>query len=698
MDVCLLYMPYGSIDPPPLGISALVAAGKRAGLAVRALYPSFWFAEKIGYLTYNAISVAIGGPQAAEWTFSRAAFPDFRRRDADYLRRYLKWERAREGEKYSILFSDEESFKRKCREVRSQAEAFIPETVERILELEPKIVGCSSIYYQNCASLAVLRRLKELRPGIVTLMGGANCEGEMGMAMKRSFPWVDFVVSGEADEIFPALCRRLLEDGGKAPEEELPAGVIGPRRAARGGEPPVAMVEPLDGLAAPDYGDFLGEVESFRYRSALPPLSLSVEMSRGCWWGQRRKCTFCGVNGQRTRYRAKPPGRVLEELDELHRRHGVENFLSTDNILDRSSFATILPRLADPARPRYSFFTEIKSNLSQEQCRLLRAAGFTRMQPGIESLHDALLGILNKGSSAAGNVALLKYAFENGIKLTWIALVDIPGERDEWYAETAAWLPAISHLQPPCRIKPIRFDRFSDYHRRPAHYGLSLAPLRWYRDIYPLPPERIEGIAYHFEDRKRRGRKPGPGKEAFVRALLVWMRLFTAGAEPPRLTVKEGEKTDVVTDTRPGASGKETRLAGLPRLVLRACHRPRRRKELMEEIAAGGAGDGAAEAALASLEERRLLLELGGRLISPALRLPLTPFAYRPDYTFPGLRAAVGKDGKSYWEILEALERRMAARHFWTALEGIEAGEAGGSAPVISSRRPGTGSGRGTRT
>ena len=41
-------------------------------------------------------------------------------------------------------------------------------------------------------------------PGTAIAFGGANWEGEMGQELHRSFPFVDIVCSGEADESFPA--------------------------------------------------------------------------------------------------------------------------------------------------------------------------------------------------------------------------------------------------------------------------------------------------------------------------------------------------------------------------------------------------------------------------------------------------------------------------------------------------------------
>ena len=61
------------------------------------------------------------------------------------------------------------------------------------------LVGVSSTFPQNCAALALLRRLKARHPTIRTAMGGGNCEGPMGAAIHELFPFVDYVCSGEGD-------------------------------------------------------------------------------------------------------------------------------------------------------------------------------------------------------------------------------------------------------------------------------------------------------------------------------------------------------------------------------------------------------------------------------------------------------------------------------------------------------------------
>src|SRR5262249_16923556 len=155
---------------------------------------------------------------------------------------------------------------------------------------------------QHCAALALTRRVKKLDPSVITVLGGGNCEGEMGLTTARQFPWVDFVVSGETEELFPPFCKTLLRRGADIPEAELPYGVFGPphRRAlpvlAATGPVPRAIVKDLDQSPLPDFDDYFLALGAFADRHLVEP-GLLAETSRGCWWGMTNHCTFCGLNG-----------------------------------------------------------------------------------------------------------------------------------------------------------------------------------------------------------------------------------------------------------------------------------------------------------------------------------------------------------------------------------------------------------------
>ncbi len=49
--------------------------------------------------------------------------------------------------------------------------------------------------------------------------------------------------------------------------------------------------------------------------SVADRIFVPYETSRGCWWGQKKHCTFCGLNPLGMNYRAKSPERAVEIID-----------------------------------------------------------------------------------------------------------------------------------------------------------------------------------------------------------------------------------------------------------------------------------------------------------------------------------------------------------------------------------------------
>ena len=314
---------------------------------------------------------------------------------------------------------------------RAEATAFIDQIAEHVVKQRPRIVGCSSVFQQHCASLALLRRVQEIDPSIVTMLGGANCEGVMGIATHRQYRWVDYVVSGEADKLLPELCRLIFAHGRDVPAALLPYGAFGP--AAR--EPSAdgtgsasssaarVLVTNLDDLPIPNFDDYFEQLEHSPLRDHIIP-GLTLETSRGCWWGAKHHCTFCGLNGVGMAFRAKSQARVQEEVRLLTERYGLKKFMTVDNILDNRYFDRLLPALAEQGDNL--FFYETKANLNRSQVELLSRAGVRWIQPGIEALNDEMLALIDKGCSVAINVQLLKWAYNYGVWVIWNHLYGAP--------------------------------------------------------------------------------------------------------------------------------------------------------------------------------------------------------------------------------------------------------------------------------
>ncbi len=626
-DVCLLSMPFPPLNQPSMALGLLKAAVREADISVSNLYPCVWFAEEIGLDVYVFISDSKQEFLAGEWAFAGAAFPDFHPDHDAYLDAVLSAAVSRGLLRRSGFDSDPRAALWKAREA---APAFIENVAHRVLEKRPRIVGCTSTFMQHCASLAVLRKIRELAPEVVTVIGGANCEGAMGIAVRKCFPWIDFVVSGEADHIFPDLCRKVLTSGKNIPAQELPLGVISGKHPGLifNAEAPRASVQQMDQTPMPDFDDYFAALRLSPLREFISP-GLAMETSRGCWWGKVHHCTFCGLNGGNMAFRSKSSDRVISELEGLSQRYGIRKFNIVDNILDLSYIQTVLPRLA--AGEPYTLFFETKANLKRDQLERIAEAGIRRLQPGIESMHDEILKLIDKGTTALQNVRLLKWAREIGVFITWNFLWDVPGEQDEWYGEMAEWLPMVSHLQPP-GVDRIQFHRFSPYHQRPESFGLSLTPFPLYNYVYPVASAQMQDLAYYFHDQERRSAKEElerrPHLKRVMKSLAVWNMLWGQGGmettrEKPVLVMQEEENRIHIKDTRPCAVSSSHILDGLACEIYKVCDDIHTSSGILSALAKGGHSNLSVEKVqnvLDELQKRRILLGLNDRYMRLALR------------------------------------------------------------------------------
>ncbi|MDD2708161.1 MAG: RiPP maturation radical SAM C-methyltransferase [Verrucomicrobiae bacterium] len=496
----------------------------------------------------------------------------------------------------------------------------------------------------------LLRRLRELSPDIVTMMGGANCMGSMGMATHRECPWVDFVVSGEADDIFPTLCRAILDRGRDVDAGSLPLGVIAPSARRQPRSPPDqpypwTLVTQLDQSPIPDYSDYFDALRQSPLAPSVHP-AIPFETSRGCWWGMRKTCTFCGLNtGEAMKYRAKSATRVLDELKTLSSRHNIRDFCAVDNILGMSAFKDLIPALAKD-KPGYDIVFETKANLTRKQVHQLAEAGLCGIQPGIESFDDELLRQLGKGTNTLQNIQLLKWTRETGLFTAWLMLYEFPGETDAACQRMSEWLPLISHLQPPRGMAYIQFCRFSPFQTRPEKFGLNLRAATAYFHIYPFSGETLtREFAYYFDDIKdgQPYRTRFGGQRTVTRPGLVALRNVVAqwqiewrsryypevgGPFPASLAMLDKDGQLTFFDTRGCVVGFKSSFTGLAREVYLACDTPQTQNTLLQSLAREGLPApqwAEIEPLLAKFKRCKLLLELDGRYLSLAVRWPIKP-------------------------------------------------------------------------
>lgn len=611
----LIGMPFADIHKPLLGVSLLKAALIRDGFPCDLAYFNFQYAQRIGIQNYTKINNFETSTLLGEWIFALDLFGDKIPNPTQFYVDILKPVLSRPCPGGQFPFDDiesEASLLSSLTNLQLDTSEYLTSCLKTYDWNAYDLVGFTTTFQQNVASLALARKLKASFPHLFIVFGGANCEGEMGKAMIRLFPFVDAICSGEGDIAFPQLVASLAKGEGPT---NIP-GIIS--QANKGSKFFPLLSNPImdmDSLPIPDYSDF------FSHSKTLPEvsrLSLPVESSRGCWWGEISHCTFCGLNGNTMKFRAKSPSRFLVELRELVERYQIYNLTAVDNIIDMRYFRTFLPKLAE-AQLEITLFYETKANLRKDEVRLLRESGVKKIQPGIESLSSQVLSLMGKGLKAYQNIQLLKWCAEYFVQPFWNFLAGFPNEDGGEYLKQAQIIASLSHLPPPTGLCFVRLDRFSPLFVREKEAGLSnVKGSKAYRYIYPFALSDINQLAYYFDFEYLDGRDP----ETYTSELRVAIDHWRSGEDLGKLVSLDFQGEIAIKDARKDAVRESCTLSGWHRAIYLACDVGSTTENMMRILIEQGFLDvnrAALQDFLDLLIKDRLILLVDGRYLSLAI-------------------------------------------------------------------------------
>jgi ribosomal peptide maturation radical SAM protein 1 len=592
-------VPFVPSNMPALGISSLVAVLTRAGIGSDVRYLNLAYGEQLGWKFYNYLTDNL--PTSflpGDIVFSRALWGDRAPDLASYEERVVQWIRqAAAGGEVGLqaLLAEWERHAEVLRAAFEESPRIVSEWADEVLDGRPRVLGFTSTFQQSAAALALAQEVRRrVSPEEVAIIfGGANCEGDMGRALADNFPFIDAVVSSEAENVIVDLARRFIDGDPR-----------GPRFV------PGIMVSEMDALPRPNFDHYFAAAEQTSIRDKV---WLAAESSRGCWWGMKSHCTFCGLNGGTMQFRSKSAARFAEELDSLEQTYGARGFALTDNILDMQYLRTLLPDAVAKAR-QYRLFYETKSNLRKDQVELLAAAGVASLQPGIESFSTPVLKLMAKGTTRLQNIQLLKWCAEFGVTARWNLLFGFPGEDPREYDEMADLLPSLVHLQPPMGSAMVRLDRFSPFWKDPEQHGMVGVRHTWSYDyVFCGLPEAERGrLAYFFDYEYADGRKPLEYASTAVARASEWRELV--GAKKAQLELRVSAEGAAIFDTRPCRRDELFEVGPVELAVLRALDGYRTLSKVPDELRKAGIEISASdyEAVLSKLMDRRFVIEEKG--------------------------------------------------------------------------------------
>jgi radical SAM superfamily enzyme YgiQ (UPF0313 family) len=300
--------------------------------------------------------------------------------------------------------------------------------VRVLKEKRPDVVGISSLftpYYRE--ALAVARLAKE-HTGALVVMGGSHVSADPESVLKE--PAVDFVVTGEGEAALVELLRAMN------------AGSIAPRWFNRD--------ESSDGeeIPIPDLSSLAKDSYLLRGR----PMTFLVT-SRSC----PHRCSFCSVHATfGFRYRRVSVARVLEEM-RLRYREGYRVFdFEDDNLTYYQDEMMELCRGIQSEFPAGDIELVAMNGISylsldEELLRLMKAAGFTRLNLALVSSDTSVLETTKRPHTVAKYLEVVEAAHRLGFAITSYQILGLPFESLSSMVQTlvfSARLPVLLGASP----------------------------------------------------------------------------------------------------------------------------------------------------------------------------------------------------------------------------------------------------------
>ena len=426
---------------------------------------------------------------------------------------------------------------------------------------------------------------------------------------------MDYIHCGDADETLPKAIRRVYSG-------ESMKGMPGimwrdkDRVVFNGRAPNLAD---MNKTPVPEFDEYFyaRKQGGYEYHDQAHGVLLPIETARGCWWGVKNHCTFCGLNRAGMEFRSKRVENVIEQLDELSRRYGILDFNAIDNIIEPEYIEKLFGQLSE-ANTDIRLHYEVRPSLSRVQLKHMRKGGLFSIQPGVESFSTHILKLMKKHTTGVRNLELIKWSTYYGINNLYNILLRFPGETAEDYRAQCDVIAKIHHFQAPWAIAKARADRGSPMYTDPESQSISsLVPSPCYDYLYPKDRFDLNRVSYYFEHEMDDALEDSQYNEIF-QAVDVWQARWRQRPRP-YLKYRKAWATILIEDGR-NCSPRVTKYADDYATLYEYCADARSRKD----IAARFEDAPWVEGALEEFVDRNLVIHLDNRYLS--LALPENPY------------------------------------------------------------------------
>ena len=301
MKIALISTPWAPSDSPTIALGALKSVLQQHGHYCKCFYSSNRFYEVATEVLNEGVDYMMEiitmdpGLLIYDWLFSRTAFgphPKDKHYIDFYLQNYLK-----------------DQFV----EMREQFEKLMDEIAREPWD-EYDYIGFSCTHSQTIPSLALAKCIHREHPEVPLIFGGCAVDAQAAVELAK-FSHVSLAIIGEGE--------KALIDFLENPTDEKVINA------------PSLTAEEFSNLPVPDYDEFYAEIDS---------VECSIEGSRGCWYGDKITCSFCGMVPEA---KFRPNRNIIDNIKQLANKYNVKRFEFSDLLIPSSFIHTVFPKTQD---------------------------------------------------------------------------------------------------------------------------------------------------------------------------------------------------------------------------------------------------------------------------------------------------------------------------------------------------------------
>jgi len=282
-----------------------------------------------------------------------------------------------------------------------------PQILEKVLEEMPDTVllGHSGSTSAQPIINDITKLIKEKAPHIITIIGGVFPTYHWQEILEKN-PQIDFIVCGEGEEIALNLITALSKNESFEDIKGL---------AFRKGSEIIktSPAENIQNLDAYRIGWEL--MEGYNYTYWGHKKAVVIQFSRGCPY----PCTYCGQSLFWKKWRHRDPQLLADEMEMLHKEHGVKvfNFADENPSSNPKAWRAFLEALVAKNLPLILVGSIRADNIVRDAdfLHLYKKAGFERFLLGIENYDAVVLENIKKAGTISKDKEAIQLLRKYGI-------------------------------------------------------------------------------------------------------------------------------------------------------------------------------------------------------------------------------------------------------------------------------------------